>query len=46
MKIARVPAGARNLPTDAVTIKKVTITRGAAKKASAKKAAKAEPAGE
>jgi peptidyl-prolyl cis-trans isomerase A (cyclophilin A) len=33
MKIARVPAGARNAPNDPVTIKKITITRGAAKKA-------------
>ncbi len=41
MKIARVPTGARNMPTEAVTIKKVTIARGAAapkkKSASAKK---------
>jgi peptidyl-prolyl cis-trans isomerase A (cyclophilin A) len=36
LKIARVPVGARNMPTDAVTIKKVTITRGAAKKAPGK----------
>jgi peptidyl-prolyl cis-trans isomerase A (cyclophilin A) len=44
MKIARVPTGARNMPNDPVTIKKVTITRGAAKKAGGKKekAAKAE----
>jgi len=44
MKIARVPTGARNMPNDAVTIKKVTITRGAAKKVAGKKekAAKAE----
>src|SRR3954452_22808761 len=33
LKIARVPAGARNMPNDPVTIKKVTIARGAAKKA-------------
>src|SRR5262249_59894489 len=38
MKIARVPTGARNMPTDAVTIKKVTISRGAAKKAGSKTA--------
>jgi peptidyl-prolyl cis-trans isomerase A (cyclophilin A) len=37
-KIARVPAGARNMPTDPVTIKKVTILRTAAK-AGGKKAA-------
>ena len=30
MKIARVPTGARNMPTEPVVIKKVTITRGAA----------------
>jgi peptidyl-prolyl cis-trans isomerase A (cyclophilin A) len=43
LKIARVPTGARNMPNDPVTIKKVTITRGAPKKtASAKKPAKAE----
>jgi len=42
LKIARVPTGARNMPNDAVTIKKVTITRGAPKKSAAKKAAKAE----
>ena len=41
IKIARVPTGARNMPTEPVTIKKLTITRGAAKKA-AGKAAKAE----
>jgi peptidyl-prolyl cis-trans isomerase A (cyclophilin A) len=32
MKIARVPVGARNMPNEPVTIKKVTIARGAAKK--------------
>jgi peptidyl-prolyl cis-trans isomerase A (cyclophilin A) len=32
MKIARVPAGPGNRPTDKVVIKKVTISRGAAKK--------------
>ena len=37
MKIARVPTGARNMPTDPVTIKKLTISHGAAPK---KKAAK------
>jgi peptidyl-prolyl cis-trans isomerase A (cyclophilin A) len=45
LKIARVPTGPRNMPTEPVTIKKVTITRGAApktKKAPGKKAAKAE----
>lgn len=42
LKIARVPTGARNMPNDPVTIKKVTITRGAPKKAPGKKAAKAE----
>ena len=36
-KIARVPAGPRNLPTEPVVIKKVTITRGAAAAAPAKK---------
>jgi len=41
-KIARVPTGARNMPNEPVTIKKVTITRGAPKKAPGKKAAKAE----
>ncbi len=48
MKIARVPTGARNMPTDPVTIKKVTISRGAVKKSSKKaaKAEKAEPASE
>jgi peptidyl-prolyl cis-trans isomerase A (cyclophilin A) len=39
MKIARVPVGARNMPNEPVTIKKVTIARGAAKKPA--KAAKA-----
>jgi peptidyl-prolyl cis-trans isomerase A (cyclophilin A) len=43
MKIARVPSGARNAPNDPVTIKKVTITRGAVKKApKAPKAAASE----
>jgi cyclophilin family peptidyl-prolyl cis-trans isomerase len=42
MKIARVPAGPRNAPNDPVTIKKVTITRGAAKKAAGAKKEKAE----
>jgi peptidyl-prolyl cis-trans isomerase A (cyclophilin A) len=37
MKIARVPTGARNAPTDAVTIKKVTIVRGAVAKKKVKK---------
>jgi peptidyl-prolyl cis-trans isomerase A (cyclophilin A) len=37
MKIARVPTGARNMPNDAVTIKKLTITRGAPKKTAAAK---------
>ena len=49
MKIARVPTGARNMPTEPVTIKKVTISRGAAKKAGGskkEKAAKAEPPSE
>jgi peptidyl-prolyl cis-trans isomerase A (cyclophilin A) len=48
MKIARVAAGPRNMPTDAVTIKKVTITRGGAKKAGggAKARAAKEPKGE
>jgi peptidyl-prolyl cis-trans isomerase A (cyclophilin A) len=40
MKIARVPTGPRNVPNEPVTIKKVTIARGAA----AKKAAKAPKA--
>jgi peptidyl-prolyl cis-trans isomerase A (cyclophilin A) len=43
MKIARVPTASRNMPNDPVTIKKLTITRGAAKKAAAKpKAAASE----
>ncbi len=47
MKIARVPTGARNMPNDPVTIKKVTISRGTPKGTkTAKKAAKAESAGE
>ena len=46
LKIARVPTGARNMPTDAVTIKKVTISRGAAKKAAGKPKAKSEAAPE
>jgi peptidyl-prolyl cis-trans isomerase A (cyclophilin A) len=44
LKIARVPTGARNMPTDAVTIKKVTISRGAAKKAPKAAKAKSEKA--
>jgi peptidyl-prolyl cis-trans isomerase A (cyclophilin A) len=38
MKIARVPVGARNMPNEPVTIKKVTIARGAAAKKPAKPA--------
>jgi peptidyl-prolyl cis-trans isomerase A (cyclophilin A) len=34
MKVARVPTGPRNAPTDKVVIKKVTIARGAVKKKS------------
>jgi peptidyl-prolyl cis-trans isomerase A (cyclophilin A) len=41
LKIARVPTGARNMPNEPVTIKKVTITRGAAKKAGGSKKAAA-----
>jgi peptidyl-prolyl cis-trans isomerase A (cyclophilin A) len=40
LKIARVPTGVRNMPTDPVTIKKVTIAHGATK-TSKKKAATA-----
>jgi peptidyl-prolyl cis-trans isomerase A (cyclophilin A) len=39
LKIARVPTGARNMPTDAVTIKKLTIMHGAAPKGGSKKKA-------
>ncbi len=39
MKIARVPTGARNMPSEPVTIKKVTISHGAAKVAKKKSAA-------
>jgi peptidyl-prolyl cis-trans isomerase A (cyclophilin A) len=39
-KIARVPKGPRDVPTETITMKKVTITRGAAK--GGKKAASAE----
>ncbi|MCU1279668.1 MAG: Peptidylprolyl isomerase [bacterium] len=47
LKIARVPSGARNMPTEPVTIKRVTISRGAAKKAAgAKPKAKSEAAPE
>ncbi len=42
MKIARVPTGPRNMPTEPVVIKKVTITRGAAKKPGKKAAAASE----
>jgi peptidyl-prolyl cis-trans isomerase A (cyclophilin A) len=41
LKIARVPTGARNMPTEPVTIKKVTITHGSAKTGGKKKAAAA-----
>jgi peptidyl-prolyl cis-trans isomerase A (cyclophilin A) len=46
MKIARLPAGARNMPNDPVTLKKVTISRGAPKKAAggAKKEKAEKPA--
>jgi peptidyl-prolyl cis-trans isomerase A (cyclophilin A) len=44
-KIARVPAGARNAPNEPVKIKKITISRGAAKAAAkAPKAPKAQKA--
>jgi peptidyl-prolyl cis-trans isomerase A (cyclophilin A) len=42
MKVARLPTGARNMPTDAVSVKKVTISHGAApKKKATKKSAEA-----
>jgi peptidyl-prolyl cis-trans isomerase A (cyclophilin A) len=44
MKIARLPAGARNMPNDPVLIKKVTIVHGAAKVAKKKSAASEDKA--
>lgn len=41
MKIARVPAGARNMPNDPVTIKKVTISHGTVAKKKAPKKSEA-----